>query len=105
MGVLLQPQRGLSRKEFWQTRNRFGQKIVDFVAIDPDSGSVEAVIELDDASHDARKDQARDALLAMGQYRVIRILSKPRPTEASVRAATASLQVSRRRAMSARSEA
>jgi very-short-patch-repair endonuclease len=100
MGALLKPQRGLSRKEFWRTRNRFGQKIVDFVAIDPETGSVEAVIELDDASHDAEKDRARDALLALGQYRVIRIPSKPRPTEAIVREATASLRAPRRRAVS-----
>ncbi|KMO22819.1 DUF2726 domain-containing protein [Methylobacterium indicum] len=100
MGALLKPQRGLSRKEFWRTRNRFGQKIVDFVAIDPDTGSVEAVIELDDASHDAEKDRARDALLALGQYRVIRIPSRPRPTEAIVRAATASLRTPQPRAAS-----
>ena len=91
MGALLKPQRGLSRKEFWRTRNRFGQKIVDFVVMDAESGSVEAVIELDDASHDPVKDQARDALLALGQYRVIRIPSKPRPTETIVREATALL--------------
>ncbi|UHC19953.1 DUF2726 domain-containing protein (plasmid) [Methylobacterium currus] len=100
MGALLKPQRGLSRKEFWRTRNRFGQKIVDFVVIDAETGSVEAVIELDDASHDPLKDQARDALLALGQYRVIRIPSKPRPTEAIVREATASVRAPGRRAVS-----
>lgn len=92
MGALLKPQRGLSRKEFWRTRNRFGQKIVDFVVIDPDTGSVEAVVELDDASHDVENDRARNALLASGQYRVIRIPSRPRPTESIVREATASLR-------------
>jgi very-short-patch-repair endonuclease len=96
MGALLRPKRGLSRKEFWQTRNRFGQKIVDFAAIDAETGSVEAIIELDDASHDVRKDRERDALLALGQYRVIRIPSKPRPTERIVREATTSLREMRR---------
>ena len=100
MGALLKPQRGLSRKEFWRTRNRFGQKIVDFVVIDPDTGSVEVVIELDDASHDPLKDQARDALLALGQYRVIRIPSRPRPTEAIVREAMAPLRAPMRRPVS-----
>ncbi|KMO11608.1 hypothetical protein SQ03_26655 [Methylobacterium platani JCM 14648] len=97
MGALLTPRRGLSRKEFWRTRNLFGQKIVDYVAIDPATGEVAAVIELDDASHDARKDRARDALLAAGQYRVIRIPSKPRPSEASVREATEALRGPARR--------
>jgi hypothetical protein len=100
MGALLKPQRGLSRKEFWRTRNRFGQKIVDFVVIDPDTGGVEVVIELDDASHDPLKDQARDALLALGQYRVIRIPSRPRPTEAIVREAMAPLRAPMRRPVS-----
>jgi hypothetical protein len=100
MGALLKPQRGLSRKEFWRTRNRFGQKIVDFVVIDPDTGGVEVVIELDDASHDPLKDQARDALLGLGQYRVIRIPSRPRPTEAIVREAMAPLRAPMRRPVS-----
>jgi hypothetical protein len=73
---------------------------VHLVVIDAEMGSVEAVIELDDASHDPLKDQARDALLALGQYRVIRIPSKPRPTEAIVWEATASLRAPRRRAVS-----
>ncbi|BCM87911.1 hypothetical protein mvi_63720 (plasmid) [Methylobacterium indicum] len=98
----MQPKKGLGHKEFWRTRNRFGQKIVDFVAIDPNTGVVEAVIELDDASHDAVKDRKRDAMLALGQYRVIRIPSKPRPTEAIVRDATIALRQLERRAVASR---
>ncbi len=33
MAVLLKPQRGLSRKELWRTRNRFCQKIVGLVSL------------------------------------------------------------------------
>jgi very-short-patch-repair endonuclease len=84
-GALLKPQRGLSAKEFWRTQNKFSQKITDFVVLDPYTGSVEAIIELDDSSHDGAKDRERDAMLALGHYRVIRIPSKPRPSERIVR--------------------
>lgn len=85
MGALLAPRRGLNRKARSLARNKVSQKVVDFVVIDPRSGHVEAVIELDDSTHDAGRDAARDALLAQGGYAVIRIPSKPRPTVANVR--------------------
>ena len=84
MGALLKPRPGLNRKSYSLSRNKVSQKVVDFVVMDPETGMVDAVIELDDSTHDARKDAARDALLAQGQYRVIRIPSKPRPTRENV---------------------
>jgi hypothetical protein len=84
MGALLQPRPGLRRKSHALSRNKVSQKVVDFVVMDPETGAVEAVIELDDSSHDARKDARRDALLAQGQYRVIRIPSRPKPTRETV---------------------
>ncbi|WP_148640236.1 DUF2726 domain-containing protein [Aureimonas sp. AU20] len=80
MGALLKPRAGLSRKAYSLSRNKVSQKVVDFVVMDPASGEVDAVIELDDRSHDARKDAARDKLLTQGRYQVIRIPSRPRPT-------------------------
>ena len=85
MGALLKPRQGLSRKAYGLARNKISQKVVDFVVIDPRNGHVEAVIELDDSTHDARRDAKRDALLGQGNYLVIRIPSKPRPTQSNVR--------------------
>lgn len=85
MGALLQPRRGIGRRAASLARNKISQKVVDFAVIDPATGVVEALIELDDSTHDARRDAARDRLLAQGRYRVIRIPSKPRPTPDVVR--------------------
>lgn len=85
MGALLQPRRGINRRAASLARNKISQKVVDFAVIDPATGFVEAVIELDDSTHDARRDAARDRLLAQGRYRVIRIPSRPRPSAESIR--------------------
>lgn len=61
------------------------QKIVDFAVIDPESGDVRAIIELDDRTHDPAKDAKRDAMLIEGQYRVIRFTGRVASMEASVR--------------------
>ena len=85
MGALLRPEEGLDRKQWWSTYGRFSQKIVDFVVIDPDGGGVAAVVELDDRSHDAGKDAARDAMLLRAGYRVVRFGNRPWPTIETVR--------------------
>lgn len=41
-------------------RARFDRKIVDFVVVDRDTFDVEAIIELDDRTHDRTRDAARD---------------------------------------------
>lgn len=71
MGALRGPRAGLEGKARMSVRGRFAQKIVDFLAVDAD-GSVVAVIELDDRSHRADADAARDAKLARAGYRVNR---------------------------------
>ncbi|WP_242098748.1 DUF2726 domain-containing protein [Sphingomonas sp. CROZ-RG-20F-R02-07] len=73
MGALLQPKAGLGRNEAMRTRNRFSQKIVDFVIEDRASGAVLALVELDDRSHDAPRDRQRDAMTASAGYRTIRL--------------------------------
>lgn len=76
------------------TRNRFAQKMVDFVIVARDTTEVIALIELDDRTHRPAKDVMRDAMTAAAGYRTIRIPSRPRPTAASVRAAVAYLNAS-----------
>lgn len=62
-------------------RNRFNQKIADFVVCTP-AFDVIAVIELDDNSHKTRRDRdaARDAMLARAGIRTIRYAHTPDPT-------------------------
>ena len=91
MGALLKPVAGLSRNDWWSTYGRFSQKIVDFVVVDPRSGEVLAVVELDDHSHNGRNDAARDALLARGGYPVVRFGSREARDAPSVRARFAGL--------------
>jgi len=73
MGALLQTERGFNRSETLRVRNRFSQKIVDFVIEDRTSGAVLALVELDDHSHDNSRDRARDAMTASAGYRTIRL--------------------------------
>lgn len=88
MGALLDP--AVSRsdgKAYYRARGMFSQKIVDFVAIDRATGSVAAIIELDDRTHSGEKDAQRDAMLAGAGYKTVRWSSKVKPDAAAIRAA------------------
>lgn len=54
---------GIERSENNSAFNRIKSKHVDFVLLDPAELEVLCVIELDDASHNAKKVQERDALV------------------------------------------
>lgn len=73
MGALLQPARGTSQRDYLSVRNRFSQKIVDFVVEDRGSGEILALVELDDRSHNAIRDVMRDRMTASAGYRTIRL--------------------------------
>lgn len=55
--------KGLERSVYRSALNRIKSKHVDFVLLDPAELEVLSVIELDDASHNAKKVQERDALV------------------------------------------
>lgn len=60
---ILQPSKGLNRRD-WQTAfNRISAKHFDYVVCAPDSLAVIAVLELDDRSHAKRNRQQRDKLI------------------------------------------
>lgn len=80
MGTLIQPEQGLGRSDRAHWRNRFSQKIIDFVLEDRSNGDVVALIELDDRTHAAARDQARDRLTTACGYLTVRIPSSPHPT-------------------------
>lgn len=82
---------GHDRRKANAARNRFSQKVVDFVIVTRDDAEVVALVELDHRSQHAAKDAGRDAMTAAAGYRTIRISGKPRPTAQSVRAAVADL--------------
>lgn len=87
MGALLDP--AVSRKdakEFFRLRAMISQKIVDFVAQSRRDGSIKAIIELDDRTHDSEKDARRDAMLASAGFQTIRWNSKTKPDIAAIRA-------------------
>ena len=66
-------------------RLRIAQQRVDYVVCDP-AGAVIAVIELDDRTHDRRKDAVRDKRLAQAGIRTIRYQSKQRSALSKIRA-------------------
>jgi Na+-transporting methylmalonyl-CoA/oxaloacetate decarboxylase gamma subunit len=86
MSALLQADEP-DRKQAKGTRNRFAQKVVDFVIVSRDTAEVLALVELDDRTHNVAKDQRRDAMTAAAGYRTIRIPGRPHPTFATVREA------------------
>jgi len=67
-------------------RNRFSQKIADFVVCDKDSLKIAALVELDDRTHDASADRERDALTSAAGYRTIRFESTQKPNEIEISA-------------------
>ena len=89
MGAMFKPVSGLSRSDWWSNYGRYSQKIVDFVVVDlqtAEIAEIAAVVELDDRSHNAEKDVARDALMACGGYDVVRISVNDRFDARSLRA-------------------
>lgn len=84
MGALIEVDQALADQEF-AVREKFARKIVDFVVCDRQMRVV-ALIELDDRTHDAEKDRARDAMTAAAGYRTLRWDSRAKPTEAQIRA-------------------
>lgn len=88
MGALMQPavRRGEDASKHSSARNRFAQKICDYVIQRRDTGKVVAIVELDDRTHKAEKDAARDAMTLQAGYRTIRWHSKNKPTREEIRA-------------------
>jgi very-short-patch-repair endonuclease len=86
MGALLRADE-VDRRRAHSTRNRFSQKIVDFVIVTRDTAEVVALVELDDRRHSTAKDAKRDAMTAAAGYRTIRIPSRSQPSAESVRKA------------------
>lgn len=86
MGALLDPAASSKDgREYFRARGMFSQKIVDFVAQARADGSIVAIIELDDRTHNSDKDGRRDAMLSSAGYKVVRWKSKSKPDAAAIR--------------------
>lgn len=91
MGALLKAPTNPLRKSRHSDRNAFSQKIVDFVAQDRTTGAILALIEVDDYSHNAARDRARDAMTDHAGYRTVRIARSVQPRFEEVHQAVSSL--------------
>jgi len=67
-----------------RTRAKFAQKIVDYVLLD-DRLDVVLLVELDDKTHEKKKDKARDAMTDEAGYRTLRVESRAKPPVAELR--------------------
>jgi very-short-patch-repair endonuclease len=82
MSALIQPV--TSGKQRFSDFGRIAQKRVDFAIYDQMFGLI-AVVELDDRTHDAKKDAIRDAYLASAGIRTVRFQSKAKPDASEIR--------------------
>lgn len=72
------------KKQAHSDRLRIAQQRADYVICDA-VGEVVAVVELDDRTHSAAKDQLRDSRLKQGGIRTIRFQSRNKPTVEAIR--------------------
>lgn len=84
MGALLKVPSRPGRRSTPADRNAFSQKIVDFVVEDPATGTVVALIEVDDGSHRSDKDRKRDEMTAGAGYRTLRVPATARPAVSEI---------------------
>lgn len=92
MGALLEPDGAYSRLDYQRLRGPIAQKIVDFVICERLGLKPVAVVELDDRTHDKRKDAERDQILNAAGYRVLRWDSRSKPTPVEIAAAVAGVE-------------
>jgi hypothetical protein len=95
LGDLVAPAKGMTKSQSATARNGINQKHVDFVLCRPDTLTVVAVIELDDASH-GRKDRGErddlvDKALASAHLPVVHMPTRQAYTLAEVLAALAAV--------------
>jgi hypothetical protein len=80
MGALIDTSLKPAHPKYWDVRNRFAQKICDFVLCDPKTLEPVLIIELDDVMHDFKKDAKRDTVAGLAGYQTIRFWSRNKPS-------------------------
>lgn len=85
MAAIVDLDEPLSTPGYWEKRDKFSRKIIDFVLCDPRTLAPVLIVELDDRMHDFKKDRARDELLAIAGYRTLRLWSRDKPEPVELR--------------------
>jgi hypothetical protein len=85
MSALMDTKVGLVAGARRGARNRFSQKVIDYVVADRASLQVVALVELDDRTHDPKRDAARDKLTRSVGLRTVRFSAKNRPDVREIR--------------------
>lgn len=82
MGALMDPS-----PQFEHLRYKYASKIVDYVICQKGTKEVVALVELDDRTHDVKKDAdaARDMLTASAGYKTLRWDSRRKPSVTQIR--------------------
>jgi very-short-patch-repair endonuclease len=78
MAALVQPRYAVADFRFKAAFRTISQKRIDFVVCNRNSMEVRCLVELDDSTHDARRDQARDAITVQAGYRTVRVRTRRR---------------------------
>jgi hypothetical protein len=73
MAALVRPRYAGADSRFMPAFRTMSQKRIDFVVCNRDSMEVRCLVELDDSSHDAQRDRAREVITAQAGYRTVRV--------------------------------
>jgi hypothetical protein len=86
MGALLDVNVPEGYPTLWHLRRQFAMKIIDYVVCRRDSMQLVAIVELDDRTHDGKRQQdaARDALLASAGIPTLRWDSRRKPSQREI---------------------
>ena len=84
LGAIMDADSGLTPKQRWIIRSHFDRKIADFIICEPRTLKVIAIIELDDRTHDPKRDRERDAITRAAGIRTLRYSSSEKPSVAEI---------------------
>ncbi|MBV9223351.1 MAG: DUF2726 domain-containing protein [Acidobacteriaceae bacterium] len=84
LGAIMDANPDLSAKQRWIIRSHFDRKVADFIICEPRTLKVLAIIELDDRTHDARRDRERDAITQAAGIQTLRYSSREKPSTAEI---------------------
>jgi hypothetical protein len=92
MGALLAQGVRPGRRPRPSDTEAFGQRIVDFVIVDPNLSTIVALVEMDERFAEPDENRQRDAMMAHAGYQTIRISSSDRATVATAQAVVGHLR-------------
>ena len=80
LGAIMDANPDLPAKQRWIIRSHFDRKIADFIICEPRTLRVLAIVELDDRTHNTRRDRERDAITQAAGIRTLRYSSREKPS-------------------------